>query len=144
MSIEPHPQLGVKVREDLNIYRHPGTDCFGRRAAVVRRGTILLQILCILAILLQTITIKGLSDLVLLVPAAAIDMQVLTDLEFILCILCILAILLQTLRRNSNTENLTKIAKKDMILTQDYQDASKVRKDLNVYRTTSTTRSKGP
>ena len=71
-------------------------------------------------------------------------MQVLTDLAFILNILCILAILLQTLRRNSTTENLTKIAKKDMILTQDFQDASKVRKDLNVYRTTSTTRSKGP
>ena len=70
-------------------------------------------------------------------------MQVLTDLEFILCILCLLAILLQTLRRN-NTENVTKIAKKDMILTQDFQDAAKVRKDLNVYRTTSTTRSKGP
>ena len=70
-------------------------------------------------------------------------MQVLTDLEFILCILCILAILRQTLRRN-NTENLTKIAKNDSILTQDYQDASKVRKDLHVYRTASTTRSKGP
>ena len=94
-------------------------------------------ILCILAILLQTIVIKVLTDLVLLFPAAAIDMQVLTDLEFILNILCILALLLQTLRRNSNTENLTKIAKKDMIVIQDYQDASKVRKDLHVYSTSA-------
>ena len=87
--------------------------------------------------------IKVLSDLVLLVPEDSIDMQVLTDLEFILNILCILAILLQTLRR-SNTENLTHFAKKGIIFIEDEQDASKVRKDLNVYRTASTTRSKGP
>ena len=41
----------------------------------------ILFILAILAILLQTITIKVLTDLVILFPAAAIDMQVLTDLE---------------------------------------------------------------
>ena len=70
-------QPGVKVREDLNIYRHPGTDCFGRRAA----SAIILCILCLLAILLQTITIKVLSDLAILFPAAAIDMQVLADLK---------------------------------------------------------------
>ena len=63
-------------------------------------------------------------------------MQVLTDLAFILCILCILAILLQTLRRD-NTENLTNFAKKDMIVIQDYQDASKVREDLHVYSTSA-------
>ena len=84
--------------------------------------------------------IKVLTDLVLLFPEDSIDIQVLTDLEFILLIL---AILLQTLRR-STTEDLTTFAKNDMILTQDKQDASKVRKDLNVYRTACTTRSKGP
>ena len=132
MSIEPHPQLGVKVREDLNIYRPwhrlflAARGCAARHyppANPVHPGYPASD----------DITIKVLSDLVLLFPAAAIDMQVLADLEFILFIL---AILLQTLRR-STTENLTKIAKKDMILTQDFQDASKVRKDLNVYRTSA-------
>ena len=69
----------------------------GCRAA----SAIILFILCILAILLQTITIKVLTDLAILFPEDSIDMQVLTDLEFILCILCILAILLQTLRRTT-------------------------------------------
>ena len=48
--------------------------------------------------------IKVLSDLSILFPAASIDIQVLSDLAFILCILQILDILIQTLRRNSNTE----------------------------------------
>ena len=47
-------QSGEKVREDLNRYRHPGTDCFWRRAAAARRGTIILFIMRILFILLQT------------------------------------------------------------------------------------------
>ena len=40
--------------------------------------------------------IKVLSDLVILSPAVSIDIQVLSDLEFILFILAILAILIQT------------------------------------------------
>ena len=42
--------------------------------------------------------IKVLSDLVILFLLMSIDIQVLSDLAFILCILCILCILLQTRR----------------------------------------------
>ena len=64
----------------------------------------ILQILTLLAILLQTIDVKVLADLSILFPAASIDIQVLADLAFILFILLILAILLQTRRRNRHTE----------------------------------------
>ena len=80
MSIEPPPQQAEKVREDLNRYRHPGTDCFWRRAAAARRGTIILFILRILAILLQTKKsaghIKVLTDLSLSFLLMSIDIKV--------------------------------------------------------------------
>ena len=47
----------------------PVADCFWRRAAAAWQGAIILKILPILAILIQTIDIKVLSDLSILFPA---------------------------------------------------------------------------
>ena len=74
-------QPGVKVREDLNIYRHPGTDCLD--SARLSCGE------CYHPVhpghpghpASDVIAIKVLSDLAILFPAAAIDMQVLADLK---------------------------------------------------------------
>ena len=151
MSIDASEQHGEKVREDLNIYSHPGTDCFWRR------GTIILSILRILAILIQTTktragpikvrwtllscsccdsidikvfqtfaphaqaapsckscaswpscfrqqkraqsTLRSSRTLLSCSCCASIDIQVLSDLAFILFILRILPILLQTKKR---------------------------------------------
>ena len=101
MSIEPPPQQAEKVREDLNNYRHPGTDCFWRS------GTIILPIL---AILLQTkksaAHIKVLSDLVLSFLLMSIDIKVFQTFSphsRAAPILFILLILLQTAERSRGT-----------------------------------------
>ena len=98
----------IAAHTSLGIYRHSGPLVL---CTVLLSGPILF-ILPILEILLQTTKtrawhIQVLSDLVILFSADAIDIQVLSDLAFILCILHILqilhilAILLQTRRRDS-------------------------------------------
>ena len=95
----------IAAHTSLGIYRHSGPLVL---CTVLLSGPILF-ILRILEILLQTTKkrawhIQVLSDLVILFSADAIDIQVLSDLAFILFILFILHILIQTRRRNSNTE----------------------------------------